>query len=362
MALPETLSTPRLRLRPFRDDDGPWLERGLGRFEIARMLIAVPHPLPKGRARHWLGRIAAEASGGGLYAVEACNEPVGCAALTGTGALELGYWFLPEAWGRGYATEAGAALRDGAFAAGTPALKARHAADNRASARVLAKLGFRRLGESPRWYQARRMEAPSISCRLDRPDWLAMTHTLETPRLRLRPLAPADAPAIRALAGDFEVARWTARIPFPFPEGAAEAFIAAASADLGSGDELALAIAAREDSNRLLGCCGLMRRADGSFELGYWLGRPFWGRGYATEAVSALADHAFRATGTAYLRAGIFPDNRASEHVLLKAGFSEAGTDWCPTPARDFDGLETRLFVLTREAWARRVKAVLDRT
>ena len=183
-----------------------------------------------------------------------------------------------------------------------------------------------------------------------------MTTHLETPRLRLRPLAPADAPAIRRLAGDLEVARWTARIPHPFPEGAAEGFIAAVSAELGSGGEFALAISARGDP-ALLGCCGLDRRADGSFELGYWLGRPSWGRGYATEAVSALAHHAFRTTGTPYLRAGIFPDNLASARVLQKAGFAESGTDWCPTPARDFDGVSTRLFVLTRAAWARRAGA-----
>ena len=175
MALPETISTPRLRLRPFRDTDEPWLGRALGRFEIASMLIAVPHPFPEGRAGAWLGRIGADrARGGGLYAIEAGGEPVGCAALTTeSDDLELGYWLLPEVWGRGYATEAGAALRDRAFAAGAPALRARHAADNAASARVLAKLGFRRLGESPRWYQARRAEVPSVLYRLARRDWPA---------------------------------------------------------------------------------------------------------------------------------------------------------------------------------------------
>jgi RimJ/RimL family protein N-acetyltransferase len=360
MALPEIIATPRLRLRPFRDEDGPWLGRALGRFEIARMLIAVPHPFPEGRAGAWLGRIGADrARGGGLYAVEAGGEPVGCAALTTeSDDLELGYWLLPEVWGRGYATEAGAALRDRAFAAGAPALKARHAVDNPASARVLAKLGFRRIGESPRWYQARRMDVPSAIYRLERRDWPA-PRRLETPRLELRPLAPADAPAIRRLAGDFEVARRTARIPHPFPEGAAEAFVASASADLAAAEEIVLAIAERGDP-ALLGCCGLMRRADGSFELGYWLGRPSWGRGYATEAVSALADHAFRATGAPYLRAGVFPDNLASMRVLHKAGFVESGTDWCPTPARDFDGVATRLFVLTRAAWARRACAAAE--
>ena len=181
MALPETISTPRLRLRPFRDTDEAWLGRALGRFEIASMLIAVPHPFPEGRAAAWLGRIAADkARGGGLYAIE-CGDapvggdgPIGCAALTTeSDDLELGYWLLPEVWGRGYATEAGAALRDRAFAAGAPALRARHAADNAASARVLAKLGFRRLGESPRWYQARRAEVPSVLYRLARRDWPA---------------------------------------------------------------------------------------------------------------------------------------------------------------------------------------------
>ncbi|MDQ4062057.1 MAG: GNAT family N-acetyltransferase [Pseudomonadota bacterium] len=362
MALPASIETRRLRLRPFGEDDGAWVERALGQAEVARMLTSLPHPLPPGSAAAWLARVAADhVKGGRMFAVEAEGGPVGCAALSADGSddLELGYWIVPDAWGRGFASEAGAALREAAFSSlAVRGLKARHAADNPASGRVLDKLGFLRVGETSRWYEARRAEAPTILYRLERHAWLARaaarTPRIETPRLVLRALRLADAPAIYRLAGDWEVARWTALIPHPYPEGEAERFIARSAAGNLSGTGLALAIAERDRPNALIGGCGWSLDRGGGLEIGYWLGRPYWGRGYMTEVVRALADHAFRTTDVPSVRAGIFPDNLRSARVLEKAGFVESGTDHCATPARECCGVTARLFVLERGPWAAR--------
>jgi RimJ/RimL family protein N-acetyltransferase len=362
MALPASIETRRLRLRPFAEDDAAWVERALARAEVARMLTSLPHPLPPGSAMTWLARVAMDhVRGGRIYAVEAADGPVGCAALSDDGGddLELGYWFVPEAWGRGIATEAGAALREAAFGSlDLRGLKARHAADNRASGRVLDKLGFRRVGETTRWYEARRAEAPTVLYRLERRAWLARAAAraprIETPRLVLRALRLGDAPAIQRLAGDWEVARWTALIPHPYPKGDAERFIARSAAGNLSGTALALAVAERGRPEALIGGCGWSPERGGGIEIGYWLGRPYWGRGYMTEAVRALADHAFRTTDAPLVRAGIFPDNVSSARVLEKAGFVESGTDHCATPAREGCGVTARLFVLDRACWAAR--------
>jgi len=75
---------------------------------------------------------------------------------------------------------------------------------------------------------------------------------------------------------------------------------------------------------QLAGACGLGRRASGSVEIGYWIGRPFWGRGYATEACRALIDIA-RTLGLPNLEGSHFLDNPASARVLEKLGFEPLG-------------------------------------
>ena len=74
----------------------------------------------------------------------------------------------------------------------------------------------------------------------------------------------------------------------------------------------------------LVGSCGLGRRPSGAVELGYWIARPFWGRGYATEAAVALIDIA-RALGFTQLEGSHFLDNPASARVLEKLGFEPIG-------------------------------------
>lgn len=141
---------------------------------------------------------------------------------------------------------------------------------------------------------------------------------LATDRLVLRAPQAQDAAAIARLANDMRIAVNTARIPHPYGIGDAERFIAAANGRDGG----AAFVITRECE--LIGGCGVDLRDDGP-EIGYWLGVPFWGCGYATEAVRALIDHAFDDLQHDALTAGARVSNPASRRVLEKCGFQWTG-------------------------------------
>ncbi len=112
--------------------------------------------------------------------------------------------------------------------------------------------------------------------------------TLSTSTLVLRPFAAGDAPAVQALAGAAEVASTTLNVPHPYPDGAAEAWIATHGPAYGAGTLAPFAIVAA-DTGELVGAMSLAIRAVyARAELGYWIGVPFWNRGYATEAAEAM--------------------------------------------------------------------------
>jgi RimJ/RimL family protein N-acetyltransferase len=158
---------------------------------------------------------------------------------------------------------------------------------------------------------------------------------LTTPRLTLRPITPADAPAIVQGVGDWDVAKWLAVVPHPYTADDAQTFLT----DIVPGAKGVWAI----DDGALAGIISV----DG--ELGYWLARDRWGRGYATEAARAVVDWHF-ATGAQDLPSGYFDGNHRSGHVLAKLGFQPAGDrqKWCL--ARGEDILSHRV-ILTRPGW-----------
>lgn len=142
-----------------------------------------------------------------------------------------------------------------------------------------------------------------------------------TRRLLLRPGFPEDAPALAAAIGDEAIARNLATVPWPYRMRDAEAFLASPR------DPVLPSFLVFERTGagpRLVGSCGLGRRPSGAVELGYWIARPFWGRGLATEAGIALVDIA-RTLGLQSLEASHFVDNPASGRVLEKLGFEPLG-------------------------------------
>ncbi len=142
---------------------------------------------------------------------------------------------------------------------------------------------------------------------------------LETERLVLRAPRLEDAETLTALANDRRIAENTLRIPHPYGLADAESFIAAANA---TDSERAFLITSR---GTVLGACGIAKLDGERPEIGYWLGVPFWGRGYATEAARALIDHAFGELGYDHLLGGARVSNPASRRVLEKCGFQWTG-------------------------------------
>jgi RimJ/RimL family protein N-acetyltransferase len=148
---------------------------------------------------------------------------------------------------------------------------------------------------------------------------------LQTQRLTLRPYTFSDLTALLPLIGAREVAATTLRIPHPYSEGDARDFIAATQEDFTTGNELRLAVIVRE-SDCLCGGVGLRIEAEHRrAELGYWIGRPYWGNGYATEAARAMVKHGFETIGLHRIFAGHVADNLASARVLKKIGMRHEG-------------------------------------
>ncbi|MET3290867.1 UNVERIFIED_CONTAM: ribosomal-protein-alanine N-acetyltransferase [Brevibacillus sp. OAP136] len=153
-----------------------------------------------------------------------------------------------------------------------------------------------------------------------------MIPVLETERLRLRPLEQSDADAVQTLAGNVEVARTTLSIPHPYPDGAAEAWIRSAHQSATTGEHYAFAIVRKVDG-ALLGCISLgVTKPHNRAELGYWLGVPYWGQGYVTEAARRILTFGFTELSLNKIIAIAMTKNPASVSVMRKIGMKHEGT------------------------------------
>ena len=149
--------------------------------------------------------------------------------------------------------------------------------------------------------------------------------TLATARLILRPFAPEDAGTVQLFAGDREVAATTINVPHPYPDGAAAAWINSHAALWVERRAMSLAITERA-TGALVGATGLAITApDRRAELGYWIGRPYWNRGYATEAARAMVEYGFGPLGLHRIMARHLARNPASGRVLEKVGMTREG-------------------------------------
>lgn len=148
---------------------------------------------------------------------------------------------------------------------------------------------------------------------------------LETSRLTLRPFSAADAPAVQHLVCAREIAEMTLNIPHPYPDGAALMWISTHDEKIAQGTEYPFAITDRVDGS-VYGAIGLrLEREHSRAELGYWIGLPYWGQGYATEAGKALLAFGFQTLGLHRIYAFHFGRNPASGRVLQKIGLLPEG-------------------------------------
>jgi len=164
----------------------------------------------------------------------------------------------------------------------------------------------------------------------------------------LRHFTAVDAPRVQLLAGEREVAESTALVPHPYPDGAAAAWIATHEPARAVGAEYTYAITESGDGV-LIGAIGL-RPGPEQESFGYWIGRPYWNRGYATAAVQAIIVLAFELLDLDELTASHLARNAASGRVMEKCGMRLLGTE-----TRDHRGMPEEFCIrgITREGWAR---------
>lgn len=164
----------------------------------------------------------------------------------------------------------------------------------------------------------------------------------------LEPVALRHAPALQNLASDPAIGA-TSNVPSPYPPGGAVAFVHDAEAQRAAGTDFVFAVSV---NGTVVGAVGLhsVGGAPRSAELGYWIGRPHWGRGYATEAARRAVQWGFEELGLEEVRSSALERNAASRRVLGKIGFRPTGVGGNPDPKW---GPEDR-FVhvrLRREEW-----------
>jgi RimJ/RimL family protein N-acetyltransferase len=149
--------------------------------------------------------------------------------------------------------------------------------------------------------------------------------TLHTERLFLRPFSLEDAPAVQRLAGAREIAATTLNIPHPYEDGMAAAWIETHQERFEKGELVNFAVVSKSDAV-LVGAIGLhVSASNARAELGYWIGVPFWGQGYATEAGRAVVGYAFAALDLNRVLAYHLGSNPASGRVMQKIGMIREG-------------------------------------
>jgi len=152
---------------------------------------------------------------------------------------------------------------------------------------------------------------------------------LHTARLILDAMTEADWPVVQAEWGDLDVARMTATVKADWSEGEARAWIQDRATPSAEGVSYAIR---RKSDRRLLGSIGM---GGTPMNLGYLLGRDWWGQGYASEAVGAFLTDAYaRRPQLDVIEAGVFDDNPASARVLQKNGFLHVGVGNCTSLSR----------------------------
>ena len=173
-----------------------------------------------------------------------------------------------------------------------------------------------------------------------------MLPTLETARLMLRPYSEADIAELVPLIGTREVAATTLRIAHPYTKEDARAFLVLAQEP----DKIWLAVTLRADGRQIGGVGLRVDEPHQNAELGYWLGVPYWGQGYATEAGREILRYGFNGLGLHRIFASHFGHNPASGNVLRKLGMRHEGCQ--REHLRKWDRfVDSELYGILRQEW-----------
>lgn len=172
---------------------------------------------------------------------------------------------------------------------------------------------------------------------------------LETDRLILRRPHNADAARITELIGDYKISKNMGRVPYPYDFKDAESFLTRINDSWGL-DQYILALCFKKDSKNLIGMGGPFDFQSGRVELGYWLGKPYWGNGLMSEAVNAFVELVLGRMKAPFLMADHMIDNPASGRVLEKCGFRQVEKRAIYSMARG-EFVPTRLLRIDRDYW-----------
>ncbi len=175
---------------------------------------------------------------------------------------------------------------------------------------------------------------------------------LLTERLWLNAIRRDDAARLALLCNNWNVARWLARVPFPYGLEDGIAFCNLIEETAPAGQDMVWAIRRRGETN-LLGLISVTNLHGQEPELGYWLGQPFWGQRLMSEAAQAVVEAFFARTAHPHLYSGAFEGNDASLRIQAALGFTETGLGrrWCMARGED---LSHHFTVLERKDWLSR--------
>mgnify|MGYP001267565938 CR=1 FL=1 len=176
-----------------------------------------------------------------------------------------------------------------------------------------------------------------------------MTPTLLTQRLILRPPQLGDAEPIARYLNDMAVAGNLARVPHPYYLSDAQAWLRSQRIDLAASE---VSFAIELAGQGYVGHIGYQPVGEAAV-IGYWLGKPFWGRGIMSEAAAAAVDWFFGATDAQAIHSGVFHFNAASLAIQKRLGFTETGrsTLLCLARGAELEHIDT---ILTRSVWKAR--------
>jgi len=143
---------------------------------------------------------------------------------------------------------------------------------------------------------------------------------IHTDRLILRKaISKQDKISLVSQIRDWEVVKWLANVPYPYTYNDCEDYFL-----ISNSNQFALNIFL---DNKLIGGVSLTLDGDNYYDLGYWLGKDYWGKGYATESSKKLLEYALEKLNSPKIKSGYFVDNLSSGNVLKKLGFKEVGIE-----------------------------------
>ncbi|MEM7242499.1 MAG: GNAT family N-acetyltransferase [Pseudomonadota bacterium] len=333
--------TERLHLRPLETGDVAAVAKAANNFKVSKWLAKMPHPYTRKDAVQFiegnkdnLGRVWA------ITVNEKFAGVIGIAGLYG-----IGYWLAEPYWGQGIASEAAEAVVYDFFQnpKATQILSG-YQQDNLGSARIQEKLGFEIKTANTTLETLARGSVASVETVLTRKTWEArFGQSLQTKRLLLRAFSEQDIPDLQRIAGQEHVARQLFAVTVPWDAERVSQWIKASQFKGELGFRLAIM-----HQDRMIGAVGLSGNPKPT--LMYFLGKDYWGQGFATEAAASILDYAFAQFECSEIHADHFHDNPASGRVLRKLGFAKIGEDMGNSAAR-LEPASISLYRLTQEAW-----------